>query len=103
MLRLRSEADAVISAITYAELMVGALRGQTAERLEDLLRRFPIQVWPVSEAVALTGARLRSRHVFLKLPDALIIATGEVIGAEAVLTADRRWAKVAPRVRLIKT
>ena len=88
--------------VTYSEILVGTIRTHTVEALDELLMRFPMRRWPVTEAVALAAARLRVRNPFLKLPDALILATGEVVGADAILTADRRWAKVTSLARLIQ-
>jgi predicted nucleic acid-binding protein len=36
----------------------------------------------------------------LRLPDALVLACGELLGTDAILTTDRRWRRF-DRVRLI--
>jgi PIN domain nuclease of toxin-antitoxin system len=43
---------------------------------------------------------LRASDLTLRLPDAIVLATGQVLDA-TVLTADRRWARHGERVRLI--
>jgi hypothetical protein len=44
---------------------------------------------------------LRAAHSRLLLPDALVLAAGEVLQATSVLTADRAWARVSQRARLV--
>lgn len=56
---------------------------------------------PVDEAVAVVAARLRARHRFLRQPDAFVLATADVAAAETVLTADKRWPRLDPRVELV--
>jgi predicted nucleic acid-binding protein len=56
----------------------------------------------VIEDIAETAAELRAHHRALRLPDAVVIATGDVLGADAVLTGDARWRRVSRRVRVIR-
>lgn len=100
--RLRDEGEAMISVVTYSEILVGAFRSQTHVSVERLLKRFPITLWPVTPSVAIAAARLRVEHPRLKLPDALIIATATTIGADALLTADRSWPGISPLARVIQ-
>ncbi len=51
---------------------------------------------------ARAAATYRARYATLRLPDALIIAVGSVVDADAVLTADRRWTKADRRVLVIR-
>jgi predicted nucleic acid-binding protein len=102
MARVREEGDAVISTVTYSEILVGAFRKRSAAMVEEVLTKFPLKTWPVTDAIAVEAARIRARHNTLKLPDALIMATATVIDATACLTADARWLKAGPRVRLIQ-
>jgi PIN domain nuclease of toxin-antitoxin system len=55
---------------------------------------------PLTAEVAERAARLRSIHRGLRLPDALVLATADVLEATA-LTADRAWARISRRARLI--
>lgn len=83
-----------ISTITLAEVLTGPLRtGQAAlaQRYEKALARFTIV--PVSSAVAVLAASMRARYG-LKLPDALQLATALEIGAVALVTHDRDFARV---------
>jgi predicted nucleic acid-binding protein len=83
-----------ISTIALAEVLTGPLRkglDALAKRYEKALGGF--QVVPVSEAIAVTAARLRANNK-LKLPDAIHAATALEIGAAALVSADRDFAKL---------
>ena len=79
-----------ISALTYAEIMVGPLRA--GGRAVAVVERFAAQVRIVdlSPDIARLAAELRAARG-LKLPDAVIVATGLRLGADVILTADARW------------
>lgn len=84
----------VLPAVAFAEVMVGAIRGGR-ERRSMLQRqlRLAFTVEPLTEAIALQAAEVRARYG-LPLPDALVLATGIELRAEAILTGDRRWRRV---------
>lgn len=86
-----------ISAITVAELMTGVERGHHAGgTIEEFLRIGAPTHFPVDDAVARAAASLRGATSSLRTPDALILATAEVVaGVEAVITGDAQWAKLA--------
>ena len=90
----------VLPASVLSESMVGGYRKGTAT---DMRRRIvglfgPVRV--LDEEVALTAAELRGRHRSLRLPDALVIATG-IVDDAVVLTCDKRLAAVDPRVQIV--
>jgi predicted nucleic acid-binding protein len=90
----------VIPSLVLAEVLVGVARaepGALERRQRDLSSAFDT-ARPLDEAVAVAAARLRARHRSLRMPDAIVIATGIVDEVDAILTADRRWAGVDPRV-----
>jgi predicted nucleic acid-binding protein len=91
----------VLPVVAYAELLVGAFRrGATFERtVEDYVRDGP-RVEPATAEIGRLAARLRAGNPALKLADALIIATGEALDAQKILTADARWAAF-PRVQVL--
>lgn len=94
--------ELVISASTLAEILVGPYRaGSRAERIVDGFVADRLRVEPVSVEIARKSARLRAGSQTLRLADALVIATGEFLGATAILTADRAWAGSSRRVRVI--
>lgn len=91
-------ARTAVSTITWAELRVGTLRrGPAAEQALNAFRQAAIdEIVPAGIEVADIAAALRAKDLSLRLPDALVIATGLHVQADAVLTADKRLLKVAP-------
>lgn len=93
--------DRVLPASAYAEVMVAPIRRgtQDASKVDQALCAIGIRVEPVTQEIARTAARLRAQHKSLRLPDALVLATGEVLDAQNIFTADRSWPKVTSRAR----
>lgn len=94
----------LLPASVLAEVLVGAARrgdGELATRRALATAAFgpPYQI---NEEVAVAAARRRARHRSLRLPDALVLATADVAEADAVITGDKRWQGVDPRVEVIK-
>jgi predicted nucleic acid-binding protein len=79
-----------ISALTSAEVLVGPL--QAGGRAMEVVERFAAQVriLDLTPEIARLAAELRAARG-LKLPDAVIVATGLRLGADVILTADARW------------
>jgi predicted nucleic acid-binding protein len=99
---VRTERDRhalAISALTYAEILVGPLRA--GGRAVAVVERFAAQVRIVdlSPAIARLAAELRATRG-LRLPDAVIVATGQRLEADVIVTADVRW-KGIPRVVVV--
>lgn len=92
--------ELVLPASAYAEVLVGPARRsrRALTRAKQLLARTPVRVEPITREIAERAAELRER---VRLPDALVLATGDVLGAEVVLTSDARWPKVSRRVQLV--
>jgi predicted nucleic acid-binding protein len=83
-----------ISSLTIAEVLTGPHRHDEealARRYEKALNEF--EVIPVDAGIAASASRLRIRYG-LKLPDATQLATALEIGAHALVTHDRDFAKV---------
>ena len=82
-----------MAASALAECLVGpARRGDDAvDLVHDLRQRLPIAIVPLDVDIATAAARVGARHRSLRLPDALVIATAEVGGADHLVTTDRRW------------
>lgn len=95
--------DLVLPATAYAEVLVApARRGAAAVgRVDEALAALALRVEPVTPAIARTAATLRARHRALRLPDALVLATADVLGAANVLTADRAWPRISRKVRVV--
>jgi predicted nucleic acid-binding protein len=90
---VRAERDRhalAISALTYAEILVGPLRA--GARAVEIVERFAAQVRIVdlSPSIARLAAELRATRG-LKLPDAVVVATGLRLEAAVIVTADTRW------------
>ncbi|MFB9673904.1 PIN domain-containing protein [Streptosporangium vulgare] len=84
--------------ITWGELRVGAVRrGAEAERMPGAFRAAAIdRIIEVDEATAESAVPLRAADPTIRIPDALIIATAREAGADALLTADRKFPDIAP-------
>jgi len=95
--------DLVLPASAYAEILVAPLRRGPAAvaRVRQAMTDLAIRIVPLTSEVADRAALIRARHASLRLPDALVLATGEMLGADTVLTADRDWPRVSRRVRVI--
>ena len=82
-----------IAASALAECLVApARRGEPEiEVALALMSRLPITIVELDAAIAAQAARLRAGHRSLRLPDALVIATAEMSGADQLVTTDHRW------------
>lgn len=81
----------VLPASAYSEALVSANRaGDAAVSIVDaLIDGLPMTVEAIGRSIAASAARLRAQFGrALRLPDALVLATAGVIGADGVLTTD---------------
>ena len=67
-----------MAASAFAECLVApSRRGERAVSVvEDLVKRLPIDIVELDAGTARIAAALRAQHRKLRLPDALVIATG---------------------------
>jgi predicted nucleic acid-binding protein len=98
----KREHDLIIPVTAFAESIVAPYRrsrrdGQRAESALVALGN----VVDVTRDIASRAAQLRATKR-IKLPDALILATAMRVAADQILTLDRRWRGVDPRVRLLE-
>jgi hypothetical protein len=92
----------VLPASAYAEILVGPAGRGAAAIVDGALTALAVQVEPVTRDVARRAVDiLQAGHRMLRLPDALILATGDVLSATTVLTADRGWSRISRRARVI--
>ncbi len=93
----------LLPATVIAEVLVSAARlGPDAmATAEAFLDTIADEVAVVDRAVARAAAVLRANHPAIRLPDALVLATGQVHVVDEIHTGDRRWRSVDPRVRLM--
>ncbi|HEV2086843.1 MAG TPA: PIN domain-containing protein [Cryptosporangiaceae bacterium] len=89
-----------LPSVVLAEALVGETRvnPERVDRLRASLIEAFGAVRVLDEEIAVAAARLRATHRALRLPDAVVLATGIVDGCSAILTADRRWSAVDSRV-----
>ena len=92
----------VVPTSVCVEILVGAYRAsdQDAALADRFLDEGVDRIESVTLPIARTAARIRAKHPRLSLADAFVLATGEVIQADVVLTADRAWTRVSDRVRV---
>lgn len=83
-----------LPASAFAEGLVAPVRrgDEAVLAVRSFVERFPINVIPLDDVIAEAAARLRGRlGQRLRLPDALVIATAQVIEADRLITTDHRW------------
>jgi predicted nucleic acid-binding protein len=100
----RQHDELLIPASAYAETLVAPYRRgpEAVAEVEAFLADFAIRIEPITPPTARAAARLRSESRSLRLPDALVLASAEELGADSVLTADESWARISGRVTLIR-
>jgi predicted nucleic acid-binding protein len=94
---LAREHRLVASVITYAEVLTGARLGH--HRVDHVVGFFTgliSELWPVDADVAARAADLRAATRWLRMPDALILATADIRpDVDLILTADVRTSKIS--------
>jgi predicted nucleic acid-binding protein len=97
---IREQHELAVPAVAYAEVLVGAFgHGEHAVAIvETFVLGAPVR--ELSSAMARRAASIRAEHG-LPLPDAMIVGAAAELHADVILTADRRWRKVDPRVHVI--
>lgn len=115
---IRGGSGLAISAISWAELLRGAMVGHRDEQaVRDFVADLGIGILPVDAAVAERAAELQTAYrrrrrgagaqpAKLRTPDALILATADLErDVEAIICGDEQWPKVPgvrPRVELVR-
>ncbi len=95
----------VLPASAYAEILVAPYRrgAEAVATVDAFVDALPARVEPATRAVAAMAAGLRARHGSgLRLPDALVVATGVVLGAARVVTTDAGWPHLPVRVEVVR-
>ena len=87
----------------YAELLVGPFRAGSAAvaKVEMVLRDFAVELVPLTSAIARQAAHLRAQHRSLRLPDAIVLATADALGAVRILTTDDAWRRFSKRAEIV--
>jgi predicted nucleic acid-binding protein len=97
--------ELVVPASVYAEILVGPYRkgAQAVAEVEAFLEDFAAKVEAITPAIARAAARLRGGEKSVRLPDALVLATADEVGADRVLTGNDSWARISRRVTLVRS
>ena len=93
--------DLRLPASAYAETLVDPARKGRLEEARGQIASLELQIVEIDQSLAEHAARLRARERTIRLPDALVLACGEQLNADVILTADRRWRRF-DRVRIIR-
>jgi predicted nucleic acid-binding protein len=98
---VRQRHTLALPAAAFSEALVLPYRASQSEgrSVEGGLRRLG-RIEPITDTIASRAAQLRARRQ-IKLSDALILATAVELRSSEILTFDRRWSSVDPRVRLL--
>lgn len=100
-LRRHASDDVRIPASALAEALVAPSRRGVIREVRETIESLGLAVAPLDEETAVVAAALRARRRTVRLPDALVAATGESLEADLVLTTDRRLARL-PRFQLVR-
>ena len=86
--------ELLIPLSVYAEILVAPYRkgAEAVAEVEAFLADFAVRIETMTPAIARAAAQLRSQSRSLRLPDALVLATGDALEADRVLTGDESWA-----------
>ena len=95
--------EIVLPASAYAEVLVGPYRrGSSAVRqVEEFVADLGMRIEPLTREIASRAAHMRAKAASVRLPDALVLATGDALRAGRILTADRGWPAISKRARVI--
>lgn len=102
-LDVRRDDELILPASAYTETMVWPMSAgpEAVARLDTFLEEMGIAVAAITRDIGRRAAELRAGRRSLRLGDALVIATGDLLDADEVLTSDRRWARASHRVVLV--
>jgi predicted nucleic acid-binding protein len=97
--------ELILPVSAYAECLVAPSRsGPAAVAVVDrCLDALPVRVEPANRHIGAAAASLRAAHgPSLRLPDALVVASAVVLGADRVITTDARWPELPVRVEVLE-
>ena len=100
-LEAHSTAELCVPASALAEVLVGHVRRGTIESVRSILEQAGIQCGTLGADAAVAAAELRARHRSLRLHDALVLGYASAVGAEEILTTDRRLGRLGGGVVVI--
>lgn len=98
---IAAHARFVTSELAITEVLVGPLRDQNQglmDAYDELFESF-VRAVPVDRAILVRAAQLRAATVRLRTPDAIHLASAELLGAALFVTGDAGIAVSPPMVR----
>ena len=93
--------DLTIPASAYSEALVRPARAGRLAEARAAAGSLLLSVAPLTEAIAEAAAVLRAGRQGVRLPDALVIATGTCLNADRILTGNTRWRQLASSVEVL--
>lgn len=86
----------ILPASAYAEVMVRPMKAGKAEDVDSFIDATGIEIVDLDRRGAGLAAELRARHRSLRLGDALVLATAQMLDAD-LLTFDKSLGRLARR------
>jgi predicted nucleic acid-binding protein len=93
--------DLKVPASAYSESLVGPARRGGLRAAKSAVASLLLDIVPITVQIAEDAAQLRARHPRLRLPDALVVATGSALSADKVLTGDAGWRGLGSTVSVL--
>jgi predicted nucleic acid-binding protein len=93
--------DLKVPASAYSESLVGPAKRGQAQVAKSAIASLLMDVVPITDRIAEDAAELRARHPKLRLPDALVIATGSALSADRILTGDAAWRRLGRTISVL--
>ena len=93
--------DLKLPASAYSESLVGPARRGDLSSAKQAIASLLMDVVPITDRIAEHAAELRARHLKLRLPDALVVATGSTLSADMVLTCDAGWRRLGKTISVL--
>lgn len=84
----------LLPASAYSETLVAFARAGRLDEARQAIVAMGVAVVPLTETIAERAAELRARHEKLRLPDAIVLATGQELAGK-LLSYDRRLSQIA--------
>ena len=94
-------ADLKVPASAYSESLVGPARRGQMRTAKNAIASLLMDVVPITDRIAEDAAELRARHPKLRLPDALVVATGSALSADRILTGDAAWRRLGKTISVL--
>jgi predicted nucleic acid-binding protein len=87
----------LLPASAYSETLVAFARARRLDEARRAITSMGITIVPLTHTIAERAAELRARHARLRLPDAIVLATAQEMGAP-LLSYDRKLSQRAVKL-----